>query len=181
MQFHPPSTLSLLGKGYMRLGMNLTGLLNPPEKNRMPRASSRGAKPPSEVPTKALPPEWAERRKTIGCILGVLGGLFGVVGALGGFVTYMIGDTGLIPEKYVPLLVPKHIAFPALGVLFALLGVIAGAASLDNPRTAGKLMIVSAVGGAGTALILYAPAALLLLAGSYFSLTHAGKPSWCPL
>jgi|GEM_PF-5342231 len=141
---------------------------------------SPGAKPPV-APTKVPPSEQNERRRTIGCILGVLGGLFGIVGALGGFVTYMVGESGLIPEKYVSLLVPKHIVFPALGVLFALLGIVAGAASLDNPRTAGKFMIVSAVGGAATALLLYAPAALLLLAGGYFSLTHTGKPRWCPL
>jgi hypothetical protein len=148
----------------------------------MPRVPSSGAKPTTPVaPTKVPSPERNERRRTVGCILGVLGGLFGIVGALGGFVTYMIGDSGLIPEKYVSLLVPKHIVFPALGVLFALLGIVAGAASLDDPRTAGKFMIISAVGGAGTALLLYTPAALLLLAGGYFSLTHAGKPRWCPL
>ena len=96
-------------------------------------------------------------------------------------MTYLVAQGGVIPEEYLPLLAPKHIVFPALGVLFALLGVVAGAASLENPETAGKLMIVSAVGGAGTSLILYAPAALLLLAGSYFSLTHKGKPSWCIL
>lgn len=121
------------------------------------------------------------RRRIVGCILGILGGLFGIIGALGGFVTYMVGESGLIPEKYVSLLVPKHIVFPALGVLFALLGIVAGAASIEDPETAGKLMIVSAVGGTGTALLLYAPAALLLLAGGYFSLTHRGKPSWCIL
>jgi hypothetical protein len=122
-----------------------------------------------------------ERRVVAGCILGILGGLIGIVGALGGFLTYVVGESGLIPEKYVSLLVPKHIYLPAVAVLFAVLGIVAGAASLDDPETAGKLMIVSAVGGVGCVLLLYSLAALLLIAGAYFCLTHRGKPSWAIL
>lgn len=122
-----------------------------------------------------------ERRSVAGSILGILGGLMGIVAALGGFVTYMVGETGAIPEKYMGLLVPKHIAFPAVGVLFALMGVVAGAASLDNPKTAAKLMVVSAVGGVATSLILYAPATILLICGAYFCLTPEGPPRWLPI
>ena len=115
-------------------------------------------------------------RTTAAIILGVIGGLFGFATAIGGFVLSKLNELlpGLIPEEFAIFVVPKHIAFPLIGVLFATLGIIGASMAGSEPKLAGLWMILSAVGGAASVLVLYVPPYLLLWAAAYFAFTPDG-------
>lgn len=104
-----------------------------------------------------------------------------MIGSLAGYATFFLGQAGLFPEEYATytaLITPKNIFLPAIGAAFALIGLVGAVVVLDEPKRGGGLMILSAVGGVGAALVLYAAGAFLLIVGAYLSLTYKGRPKW---
>jgi hypothetical protein len=112
--------------------------------------------------------------KVAALILGILGGIAGV---LGGLAALTVGGVRTILPDVAGLGIVA-LSFVTMGA--GILGIIGGALAIGFPRTAGWLMLVSAVTGLIATTAAYVLAAILLVIGGILALTAGRREAYPP-
>lgn len=102
-------------------------------------------------------------------ILGIIGGLFGIGGAL--FALFAGGVASAFNAEGANTVVNLGLA----AIPFGILGIVGGALGMSKPKTAGWLMLISAIGGTISISAGYILGGIMLLIGAIFAFIEGKK------